>query len=184
MAIRVRLLPVFERAGRFALHRSGFESRIVHTRAAPLHVYDAQGLGALPTTVVLHGIGSAATNFGSILSRLRRHARRVVAPDLPGHGFSAPPKDCLTPHVLFASITEALDRLVPEPMVLVGNSLGGALALRFALERPERVLALTLLSPAGARVSPAEWEELRRAFQIDSAAEARRLLRRLYHRAP
>ncbi len=184
MAIRVRVLPVFERAARFALHRRGFQSRTVHTRVARLHAYDARGQGSLPTVVVLHGIGSAATTFGPMLARLRLHARRVVAVDLPGHGFSAAPDDCLTPGVLFASVAEALDHLVPEPMVLVGNSLGGALALRYAMEQSHRVLALTLLSPAGARVSLAEWEELLCAFKIDSPAEARRLLGRLYHKTP
>ena len=69
-------------------------------------------------------------------------------------------------------------------MILVGSSLGGALALRYAVERPGRLVALALISPAGARTSPSEWDELLDAFKIDSAADARRLLARLYHRAP
>jgi pimeloyl-ACP methyl ester carboxylesterase len=68
--------------------------------------------------------------------------------------------------------------------VLVGTSLGGALALRYALEHPARLAALALISPAGAHMTSSEWDDLRGVFAIDSADGARRLLERLYHRAP
>jgi pimeloyl-ACP methyl ester carboxylesterase len=182
--MKSRLLPFVERAGRYALNRRGFVSRRVHTPLAELHAYEARGFGELPTVTVLHGIGSGATAFGATLARLRPHVRRLVALDLPGHGFSASPATTLTPEALFGGLHAALDQLVDEPMVLVGNSLGGALAIRYAVEHPGRVLGLVLASPAGARVSDDEWRTLLSAFKIDSAAEARRLLARLYHRAP
>ena len=46
------------------------------------------------------------------------------------------------------------------------------------------VVGLALVSPAAARTSASEWDELRATFKIESAAEARRLLARLYHRTP
>ena len=182
--MRSPFLPAFERAARYALHRRGFESRTVTTRLTTLHSYEAEGFGELPTTVVLHGIGSGATAFGAMLARLRPHVRRLVAPDLPGHGFSGCPADQVTPRALFDSVRTAIDEIVDEPMVLVGNSLGGVLGIRYAVEHPDRVRALVLASPAGARIDEEEWRSLIRAFRIESAAEARRLLGRLYHRTP
>jgi pimeloyl-ACP methyl ester carboxylesterase len=182
--MKLGLLSAVEHGARFVLNRLGFDSRTVSTTAGRLHAYDAEGRGALPTTVLLHGLGSTATSFGPVLSRIRPHARRLVAPDLPGHGFSGVPTVRLTPEALFGAVRETLDALVTEPMVLVGSSLGGALALRYALERPERVVGLALVSPAAARTSASEWNELRGTFKVESAAEARRLLARLYHRTP
>jgi pimeloyl-ACP methyl ester carboxylesterase len=81
-------------------------------------------------------------------------------------------------------VSVALDATVNEPAIVVGNSLGGALAIRYALMNPERVRALVLVSPAGARSSEEEWRALRGAFHVTSRAEARKFLERLYHRPP
>jgi pimeloyl-ACP methyl ester carboxylesterase len=182
--MKSRLLPAIERAGRYALNRRGFLSRVIETERARLHAYDAAGGGKLPTAVVLHGIGSGATAFGATLARIRPHVRRLVALDLPAHGFSSPPSVRLTPEALFDIVKDAIDRVVPEPFILMGNSLGGALALRYAVDRSDQVLGLVLCSPAGARIAEEEWEALKHDFKIESAKQARRLLARLYHRTP
>src|SRR5690606_33602113 len=66
----------------------------------------------------------------------------------------------------------------------VGNSLGGAVALRYAITRPSRVRALVLLSPAGARVPDSEWQRLKALFDIRSRAQAQAFVARLYHEPP
>ena len=71
------MLPFAERFGRYALNRRGARSRWIETKLAPLHVYDAEGRGALPTVVLLHGIGSAAPPFGAVLARLLRRSSFV-----------------------------------------------------------------------------------------------------------
>jgi pimeloyl-ACP methyl ester carboxylesterase len=178
------ILPIVERAARFALNQKGFRSRTVPTPLGDVHVYEGAGEGSLPTTVVLHGIGSSATSFGRMLMCLRPHVRRVIALDLPGHGFSGTPVGRVTPETLYQSVRAALEALVSEPFLLVGNSLGGGMALQHAMECPDKISALALLSPAGARISDTEWDDLLRSFQIESTAEARNLLVRLYHRMP
>jgi pimeloyl-ACP methyl ester carboxylesterase len=182
--MKARLLPVIERAGRIALRCHGFESRRVSTRAGSVHAYVARGGGKLPPMMLLHAMGAAATPFGHLLLRLRPHVSQLIALDLPGHGFSATPECLLTPNTLRDSVRDALDQLSPEPTILVGNSLGGAIALNLALEAPERVAALALLSPAGAEMQPDDWNQLLATFHIRSKVEARRLLRRIHHRAP
>ena len=184
MNMKVGLLSVVERGARFVLNGYGFETRTVQTATGIVHAYDGRGPGTLPTIVVLHGLGSTATSFGPLLTRIRPHARRVVALDLPGHGFSEAPHGPLTPGDLFEAVHTALDTLVEEPMVLMGSSLGGGLALRYALDRPERLVGLALVSPVAARMSPKEWDELLGTFKIESTSQARRLLARLYHRTP
>lgn len=182
--MRPVLIPLAERLGRYALSRTGITSSHVTTSLGGLHVYDAVGKGKLPTTVVLHGIASTATSFGGLLAHLHRDVRRIVAPDYPGHGFSAHDGVELRPKRLFERVASALDETLDEPAIIVGNSLGGALAIRYAFERPERVRALVLLSPAGARCSDEDWASIRDTFDVTSRKKATTFLQRLYHRRP
>jgi pimeloyl-ACP methyl ester carboxylesterase len=169
-----------QRLGRATLRWRGVRSRWLPTATGPLHAYDARGCGDLPPTVLLHGLGSAATSFGPLIMRLQRDVRRVVAPDYPGHGFSSAAAPPLTAEALFASVSTALDSLIDEPALVVGNSLGGAVALRYALARPDRVRALVLVSPAGAQATDDELRALKGAFDITSRSDAMSFLRRLY----
>ncbi len=180
----VSLVPWVERLGRAALLRAGHRARHLESPAGPMHLYDARGRGALPTTVMLHGIGSTATSFSPLLRHLRNRTRRVVALEYPGHGFSGAPSQRLTPDVLFESVTHVLDEVLEEPAVLFGNSLGGAVALHYAIARPARVRALILVSPAGARLTDDEMRQLVESFSMSSRADALRFLARIYHRVP
>lgn len=182
--MRPVLLPLAEQLGRLSLRQRGAHSRFLDTRHGRIHYYDLRGSGPLPTTVVLHGLGAAATAFGGLLSRLQPHVRRALAPDHLGHGFSEGEDSQVTPNNLLQSTFEALDQTLPEPALLVGNSMGGAIAVKYALSRPQRVRALVLVSPAGARWTDEEWEALQRAFRLESRAHATQLLRRLYHQPP
>jgi pimeloyl-ACP methyl ester carboxylesterase len=155
----------------------------IATPVASLHVYDAEGRGDLPPVVLLHGLGSAGTAFGPLLERLRPHVQRVVVPDYPGHGYSERTAR-LTPEALFESVAHALNSLALEPAILVGNSLGGAVALTYTLANPQKVRALVLVSPAGAHATEEEWTGLRATFSLESTAAARAFIERLYHRPP
>jgi pimeloyl-ACP methyl ester carboxylesterase len=103
--------------------------------------------GRGPPVVLLHGLG--ATN-ASMLTTLRALARehRVIAPDLPGFGDSEKPMRRYHAGFFARWLVALLDRLGIERAHLVGNSMGGRIALEVGLRAPERVDRLALLAPA------------------------------------
>ena len=114
--------------------------------------------GEGPPVVLLHGQGGWAGVWLPVMADLARD-HRVVAPDLPGLGASrvngAPPD---TGRVL-AWLGELLDRTCPAPPVLVGVSLGGSIAARFAAAHGDRLSGLVLVGMGGlvgkVRIPPA-----------------------------
>ena len=180
-----RLLPAAERLARLGMYLNGMASRWGEVDGMRVHVYDGAGTGDLPTVVMIHGLASAGISFAGVIARLRPHVRRVVVPELPGHGMSTHPGDRrVTPELVLDTISAALDRVVTEPVIVVGNSLGGAVAIDYAKRHPDQVRALILVSPAGARLRDEEWQKLVQAFEVTGAREARRFLGRIYDRPP
>lgn len=101
-----------------------------------------------PGVVYVHGLGGSATNWTDLQGLLAPTAAGAAV-DLPGFGFSEPAADfdfTLAAHARV--LAEYLDGLGGEPVHLVGNSMGGAIALLTAARRPELVRTLTLISPA------------------------------------
>ncbi len=182
--MRPILIPLAERLGRRVLRRQGIASRYLPTAEGRVHVFEGRGLGDLPTIVLLHGISSTGLAFAALLKRLLPHAGRVIAPDYPGHGFSDEPTSRLTPKQLFSTMSHVIGELAPEDVILIGNSLGGAVALSHAIARPDHVKALVLLSPAGAHATDDEWSGLRNVFDLTTRADALALLDRIYHETP
>jgi len=99
--------------------------------------------------VLLHGAGGGGANWFAVFNALSRDYR-VLAPDLPGFGFS-PPLDVEPP--LGRAVAEAIDAWLESrgehAVHLVGTSLGGLIALRIAERSPDRVRTVTLLDSAG-----------------------------------
>lgn len=182
--MRARFMPAAEKVARFAMNRRGMTSRWVDASGLRLHVYDGRGGGTLPPVVFFHGLGSAGAAFGSVTAHVRPHVGRVVIPELPGHGFSARDDRPVTPELLLDAMTEVVDQIIDEPAVIYGNSLGGAVAIKYALRRPERVKKLVLVSPAGAPLPDEEWKELVASFHAPNQKAALAFLQRLYHRPP
>ncbi|MDI1450331.1 alpha/beta fold hydrolase [Polyangium sp. 6x1] len=179
------LLSVLDRVTRAMLVRRGVESRFVETPVGRVHVYDAQGEGAAPPVVFLHGIAASSAVFAPTLAKLRKKSRRVLAVDAPGHGLSSTPWVTLGPERLFESLAYVLDHEIDAKALVVGNSLGGAMALRYAQRRPERVAGLALTSPGGAPVEdPEERERFLRGFVLANVRDARAFLGRLNHTVP
>jgi len=105
----------------------------------------------------VHGMSGAATNWTDFMGELAPDFA-CAALDLPGSGFSPPPA---TPagysvRALARTVARAIAESRPGPVHLVGNSMGGAVAVRVAATRPDLVRTLTLISPAlpDLRISP------------------------------
>jgi pimeloyl-ACP methyl ester carboxylesterase len=101
-----------------------------------------------PPLVLVHGLGGSATNWCELAPLLAaRH--RLVIPNLPGHAGSdrIPGVDSIEPYADRVAAVMEHEGAVPAP--LVGHSLGGLVALRLALARPDAVSALVLASSAG-----------------------------------
>ena len=106
--------------------------------------------------VLLHGGGPGASGLSNFSRNTLALAERfrVIVPDLPGYGGSSKGLDRNDPFGdLARSILGLLDALQVRKAHLLGNSLGGACALRLALETPERVDRLILLGPGGVDTS-------------------------------
>jgi len=113
-----------------------------------LRVLDLGGGDATPV-VLVHGFG-ADLNGWMFTQPALAETRRAIALDLPGHGGSTKLLDKAVDAEGFAAdLDRALAALEIERAHLVGHSMGGAIALAFALRQPERAASLTLIASAG-----------------------------------
>ncbi|RJL33493.1 alpha/beta fold hydrolase [Bailinhaonella thermotolerans] len=104
--------------------------------------------------VFVHGLAGSATNWTDLMGELR-DVVRGHAVDLPGFGLSPPPPDGDYTVTGFARVVARfIAGLDAGPVHLFGNSLGGAVSVRVAAERPELVRSLTLISPALPDLTP------------------------------
>ncbi len=117
-----------------------------------LHYAEA---GEGPALVLLHGLSATHANWEFTMPAFADRWR-VVAPDLPGHGRSAKPD---APYTIdfYAGVVRSLGReLGIREAVVVGNSLGGQIALELAISYPRWTRALVLAAPAGGFGAPVQ----------------------------
>ncbi|MFE2722648.1 alpha/beta fold hydrolase [Kitasatospora sp. NPDC059327] len=108
------------------------------------------------TTVFLHGLGGWTHNWAKLIELVRTSVH-CLALDLPGFGRSAPPPDGeVTVERQAAAVADHLDRGGHRRVHLVGNSLGGLVALHLAARRPDLTRSLTLVSPLLPTLPPAK----------------------------
>ena len=108
--------------------------------------YDDDGTG--PPLVCLHAIGHGASDFAGVRAYFRSRYR-VIALDWPGHGDSDDDRVPASAARYAALLAEVLDTLRIDGAVLLGNSIGGAAAIRLAAAAPGRIRALVLANPGG-----------------------------------
>lgn len=119
--------------------------------SSSLHLADFGGQG--PTILLCHGLGGSHANFTALGPLLTDHAR-VLAVDLPGFGLSPPAETCNL-EACIAAVGRVIDAVrggeiegASGPLVLVGNSMGGAVSILTAGRRPRDIERLVLVCPA------------------------------------
>ena len=131
--------------------------RTVATRRARLSTLEA---GSGPAVVAIHGLGATKGSFLPTVAALSE-SFRVIALDLPGFGDSDKPIGASYDPPFFArAVIEVLDALELDRAHLIGNSLGGRVALEVGLAHPERVDRLALLAPSLAWRRGRSWAPL------------------------
>ncbi len=110
-----------------------------------LHYVDA---GQGPAVALIHGLLGSHRNWDHLVDALAVE-RRVIAPDLLGHGASAKPMGDYSLSAHAAMLRDLFDHLGISSATIVGHSLGGGIALQFAYLFPDRVDQLVLVSSGG-----------------------------------
>ena len=132
--------------------------------------------------LLLHGLGSVGAGWSPVMRALRRDCR-LVTPELTALGGTRAPNDCLR----MPQAVEVLARLIEtefggRPVTVAGLSLGGWMAVRLALARPDLVARLVLIDAGGYRNQ--DWEKVGSLVRIDDLAGVDRLYPALFTRVP
>jgi pimeloyl-ACP methyl ester carboxylesterase len=117
----------------------GFVERHRHVRGVRIRFFEG---GEGPPVLLLHGFGGAAWNYTEMAPLVA--GRRLLIPDLPGHGASDP-----LPAASIAAFADAVAGLLDGPVGVFGHSMGGVVALRLAERHPHLVSSIVLAAPAG-----------------------------------
>ena len=122
-----------------------FEERFAEVRGTRLR-YLVAGEGQ--PLLLVHGLGGAASNWLA-LAPLLLATRRLLVPELPGHGGSSPLPAAPSLNAYADRLGLLLEHEGLASAGVVGHSLGGAIALRLSIRRPDAVSALVLAGAAG-----------------------------------
>ena len=139
--------------------------------------------------ILMHGLGATNSSMLTTLLDLSRDYR-VIAPDLPGFGDSDKPLRSYDPEFYARWLCSFLDALGIQRAHLVGNSMGGRVAVETALAAPERVGKIALLAPSSAFIKRRQYEQIVRFLRPEMALVPLRMprrtvvgsIKRLFHR--
>lgn len=115
-----------------------------------IHYHD-QGEGT--PVIFVHGSGPGASgwsNFKGNYPAMVEAGYRTLVPDLPGYGYSSKPEDAqYTLDFMVAALEGFVEALQLKDCILIGNSMGGAVCIRFSVNNPKLVKKLVLMAPGG-----------------------------------
>jgi pimeloyl-ACP methyl ester carboxylesterase len=131
-------------------HPPGFRQKNTQTSLGTIAYYTQTEAVEQSPIVFLHsfGGGSSAYEWSKVYPVFAR-SHQIIAPDLLGWGESSHPARDYRAEDYVMSIAEFLPKVTSEPVTLVASSLGGALAVRVAIQHPELIKSLFLVCPSG-----------------------------------
>jgi magnesium chelatase accessory protein len=164
-------------------------SRFVDAAGLRWHVQEA---GQGPSCLLVHGTGAATHSFRDLLPILAGHFR-VLAIDLPGHGFTTRPADnaALSLPGMATALARLLDELGVKPDMAVGHSAGAAILCRMALDgaiQPRELISLNgallplsgfkhpAITPFVRAIASSQWVSRFFARRLESPREVERML--------
>jgi len=161
----------------------GFRSEFLDLESCRLHFFRRLRGKNAKHIVFIHGLGTSSSTWIKILSSLDK-SFSITCVDLPGHGFSRIKHDLpfLTLEQLDTTVEQFLRQTQQKPIILIGHSLGGWLAARFAINHPKVVCRLILINNAGIQYPGVAHQA--EVFDIQSVKDVRRLLQRMWFRSP
>jgi pimeloyl-ACP methyl ester carboxylesterase len=143
IAILLMTLAQFVAHTRAELAKGGMERVVVGES-----VYWRGGEASSPVVVLLHGSNDQAGTWFAVAPALVKKYR-VIAPDLAGHGESGPSEGPLPLSLMIVRLEGVLEREKATRVTLVGNSMGGWVAMLYAMKHPEQVERLVLEDASG-----------------------------------
>lgn len=165
--------------------KAGVEMHTRRVAGTQINYYLRRGSPNRVPLLLIHGLGDSAITWSPLFDALPGHT--LYALDLPGYGFSSAP-----PGRSYATIAEMRDLIkefardaIGELPIVVGNSMGGWLALELGLHAPDATRGMVLLNPGGAMLGgEASYLEFRDLLNAQDLASARLVLRRMFGAVP
>ncbi len=159
--------------------RVRYGARLLHVEADGERVA-CLALGSGPPLVLVHGLRGESVVMLPLAARLAERGWRVIAVDLPGHGYSPEPRAPMDVGRAARIVRGVIDALGLARPPVVGHSMGGWITAWLALESPREVGPVVLVASAGLPFEPPSWNEL----LPRTTEEARRGLRLLFADPP
>jgi 2-hydroxy-6-oxonona-2,4-dienedioate hydrolase len=176
VSFRREPIASLEKMSRLSLRLGGAEKHVLDTPGGRL-VYWTRGEG--PVVFLIHGANDQAGLWSKSVARVGG-SHRFVMPDMPGHGESDPATGPIRFEMMLAALEALKAKESPDqPVAMVGNSLGGWIALLYALDHPGDVRQIVLENSGGISVDyqgpsllPTTREEARAAVEATVARAA------------
>ncbi len=183
------LIPMVNGMTRNVLLRTGVIEEERTLLGIPVHFYRVDGApGSDPELpiILIHGIADSALTWAFVLHGLAKIGP-VYMIDLPGFGLSGYPQGrryaSINEHV--GVVRAMIAEVIGHPALLIGNSLGGWIAARLAVETPASTRGIVMIDPGGARLAGRpSWEPFIQTVAVPDLRTVRRVFRQMFGLMP